>query len=392
MPRARREKAYKRVHRLIKEWIQQGKLRPGEKLPPDWQLEKEFNTCRHTISKGLAPLVNDGILRRRQGQGTFVVDPAAAKLTAYRLIKFLGPVMPSTEGSTLTPRSPFASRLGLLDGVHEVLGQNLCDLSIDLPRTQKEQFDYLRRYGEEEPTARYAGLLLWSEPSPGFNDALRRLTKSRCPMVLLDSYLRELPLDFVVSDNLEGGRLMAEHIAGLGHRRLAYITHSVANRSSIQERLAGVLLGAVQNGLSLADCTVAQLEEPSMDVVAETRRVVEVLLGASRSPTALLFSNDDLALAALEYIREKKVDVPQDISVAGYDGIVAAEHAALPLTTIVQDFFSMGLTAASILMERLAGKSPPRPYQVFIPPKLVVRMSTGRSPAINGPKGAMKEA
>jgi len=92
-------------------------------------------------------------------------------------------------------------------------------------------------------------------------------------------------------------------------------------------------------------------------------------------PTAIAFSNDDLALDTVERCRARGLRIPQDVSIVGYDNTDRCTYGDVPLTSVRQDFFGMGRAAGDVLCERLTGKAGSRPIQLFLKPQLVARAS-----------------
>ncbi len=97
-------------------------------------------------------------------------------------------------------------------------------------------------------------------------------------------------------------------------------------------------------------------------------------------PDAVFAGNDEMALGLLLAFHEAGIVVPQDISVIGFDDIPGAAFFSPPLTTVRQDFHSLGVSCIHLLAAALAGRPPMEP--VLVPPQLVVRGSTAsRTPS-----------
>jgi DNA-binding LacI/PurR family transcriptional regulator len=102
------------------------------------------------------------------------------------------------------------------------------------------------------------------------------------------------------------------------------------------------------------------------------------LLGTDPRPTALLCMSDQLALAALAVAKRLRIDVPERLSVVGFDDAPPARWAEPALTTVRQDLVRKGRTAGELALRLLAGRRPPRPVTLDV--ELVVRASTARVP------------
>jgi DNA-binding LacI/PurR family transcriptional regulator len=100
-------------------------------------------------------------------------------------------------------------------------------------------------------------------------------------------------------------------------------------------------------------------------------------LRAGRLPRALVCASDQLALALVDLLRAEGVDVPGDVVVTGFDGILAGLLATPRLTTVRQPMEAMGRAAARILIDTTSGPQPPEPVTLRLGTKLVVRESCG---------------
>ena len=361
MVEAAEKRGYRGVQESIRNRILKGEWRVGGKIPSERALEKQLRISRLTISKGLAHLVAEGLLVRKRGKGTFVSEGLASAHTKSRWIKFISPV----GGSGRNP-----TRHGVMEGMYEALAGDGFHVGIDFYKSAEEQVGLLKRNGQED----LAGLVVWFTPEAENVAELLRLKAKQYPFVLVDSYPMDFEADFAVTDNLEGSRLVVDYLAGLGHRRIAYVTRPV-DRSSLRDRQTGFLQGLVTHGLPFDSSGIVTLRQTGLEASDEVGAAVDRLLERRPAPTAIFFSNDDLALAAVGHLRGKGIQVPGDVSIVGYDNIDESEHGPVPLTTVMQDFFQMGKTAGEILSERLKGNSASRPLRVFLKPTLVIRAS-----------------
>jgi DNA-binding LacI/PurR family transcriptional regulator len=201
------------------------------------------------------------------------------------------------------------------------------------------------------------------------------------PVVTVDQP-RDLPTPFVGIDDRAAARGAARHLRGLGHERVAVLAFVTALDGEGKlamdislERLAGYRegLGSVWDDGAVRTCR-PNATEPA-------RRATRELLGSRRPPTAILAMSDVLAIGALQAAAELGVQVPDRLSVVGFDDSPAAALATPPLTTIAQPHEEKGRLAAQWLLEAIEGDgegAPPR--RVILPTELVVRESTGRAP------------
>lgn len=179
------------------------------------------------------------------------------------------------------------------------------------------------------------------------------------------------PLPSVRSDNREGMRLAVDHVVGLGHRRVAYLTGPAGNILT-DERRAGVEAALAAQGLSLPPERV-----DGGDFSLEAGHAAAVrLMAMTPRPTAVICASDQLAIGLISGLSALGLSVPQDVSVMGFDDIASAPYALPPLTTIRQDRLALGRAAADLLLERLADPAATEGRVLTLPVELVLRRST----------------
>lgn len=181
-----------------------------------------------------------------------------------------------------------------------------------------------------------------------------------CPVPWV-SLLYDVPgVDLVTVGNFEGMRAVGRHLCGLGHKRIAFIGPET---DLARERLAGLRAAAREVGSDVPDSLVRL--ERFVASEGPTRRLLDAFLGTTppdRPPfTALVAYNDYMAEIALQVMAKKGIRVPEDVSVAGFDGVVGSKFrenrritsAAIPLEEI-------GAAALDLLQWRLANPEAPR--------------------------------
>lgn len=195
------------------------------------------------------------------------------------------------------------------------------------------------------------------------------------PVVLVDHPRGRMDLCSVAVDDVLGGRLAAEHLLALGHRRIAYLSGSV-NAVSVKQRRAGFFQALAAVGLDPEEVLLdvrMPIEPPEL-----APQALEQILSASPRPTAVLCVNDTVALDVLRGLERAGVRVPADMSVVGYDDLPFAARLSPPLTTVAQPTYQLGYTAADLLLDE--ARSDHMHREVLFQPSLVARSSTAAVP------------
>jgi DNA-binding LacI/PurR family transcriptional regulator len=188
-------------------------------------------------------------------------------------------------------------------------------------------------------------------------------------------------------DDRLAARSAAEHVLGLGHRRIGVVTFSLwrgqerglmdedaqgrARYAVTRRRLEGLREAAAGAGIAWSDVPVAAGVTSS---VQEGATAASTLLDARPEITALLCLSDRLAEGAMRVVRSRGLKVPGDVSVLGFDD--APDAAPLGLTTVRQPHREKGEEASRMLLDLMDGR--PVPAVTMLETELVVRRSSGR--------------
>lgn len=177
-----------------------------------------------------------------------------------------------------------------------------------------------------------------------FSDAeVVELLQSELPVVTIDYVFNNRIA--VCSDNVSGMRDLTEYICRKGHRRIAYI-HGVISAVT-SGRLSSFYKTTEQFGIEIPDTYVREAPYRDAD---KAYHVTNELLDLPTPPTCIIYPDDFAAFGGVNAIRERGLRIPEDISIAGYDGILAARHLEPRLTTVQQDTEQIGCVAARELI------------------------------------------
>ena len=199
------------------------------------------------------------------------------------------------------------------------------------------------------------------------------------PVVAVSGHREVQGVTNLVLNHTRAAQLALEHLAELGHRKIAFIRGQEFS-SDTKVRWEAVCGAAKALGLEIFDRLAVQLvgESSSPEL---GYKATQKLLAAPEPFTALFAFNDISAIGAIRALREAGRRVPEDVSVVGFDDIQSAAYQNPGLTTVRQPLREMGVTAAETLLRRInAPKKSPYPKTITIEPELVVRGSTAPAP------------
>jgi LacI family transcriptional regulator len=176
----------------------------------------------------------------------------------------------------------------------------------------------------------------------------------------------------VNSDNEFGARLLFDHLLALGHRRIAYLDGGWLG--DMRERRDAFIALARESGLMLSDDYIRVVSSD----MAGGYEGARTLIGWRERPTAIMASDDAMAIGALRAVLAAGLHVPSDISVVGFDDIDAASYVTPTLTTVRQSVDEMSRQALSLLIDLIETENrPDSGTMIRVMPELRIRESTG---------------
>ena len=207
-----------------------------------------------------------------------------------------------------------------------------------------------------------------------YSSEVAELVNSDIPCVTIDHMFNNR--SSIISDNLSGIRMLVDRAVALGHRRIAYI-HGQRNSSVTENRIRGFYRAMEAHGLSVPEGYVIH---GRYDDIENIRSRLMALLERPDRPSCILLPDDASYFGALDTIREQGLRIPEDISVAGYDGIRSVQAIHPRLTTVRQNSDAMGREAALRLIDHIDHPNTSISVSVMIPTTLVEGESMGKAP------------
>lgn len=196
---------------------------------------------------------------------------------------------------------------------------------------------------------------------------------SHIPVVVIGRKTSARTMDSVRNDDDAGAQAVVDHLFGLGHMRIAHV--HAGSASGARGRRRGYETAMERHGLGDHIRSVKGAFTEGGGFAG-----MQSLIDSGDLPTAVFVANDFAALGALDAIDEAGLQVPEDISVVGYDDSALSHIRRIASTTVAQPSVEIGRTAVRLLIERIQeGRSDPR--HIVLPPQLVVR-GTSATPRV----------
>lgn len=208
-------------------------------------------------------------------------------------------------------------------------------------------------------------------PTDVKSDRLDAMRERGIAVTLVDREIKGRKQCSVSVDDIHGGQLGIEYLTGLGHTDIAWVC-GPDSIPQVADRGAGVAKAAKFAGAKVETIRVSLMNTTQGEEAAKK------ILALKTIPTAIFCANDLLALGVMRTLRENKLRIPEQVSVLGYDDIEFAASAAVPLSSIAQPAYQMGVTAADLLLNECEEAATHEHQQIRFQPQLVERASTGK--------------
>ena len=208
-------------------------------------------------------------------------------------------------------------------------------------------------------------------PTDVKSDRLDAMRDRGIAVALVDREIKGRKQCSVSVDDVHGGQLGIEYLTGLGHTDIAWVC-GPDSIPQVADRGAGVAKAAKFAGAKVETIRVSLMNTTQGEEAAKK------ILALKTIPTAIFCANDLVALGVMRTLRENKFKIPEQVSVLGYDDIEFAASAAVPLSSISQPAYQMGVTAADLLLNECEEADTHEHQQIRFQPQLVERASTGK--------------
>lgn len=269
----------------------------------------------------------------------------------------LGVVYSEYSGSGFT-HSYFSPILENFKAEAERRGYDITFISRTVRAGGREALTYLQHAHYRDVDGLCLVCCEFSEPQ------VQELALSPMPLVTVDHPFPGRPC--VASENQVGMASLVQHVMSLGHRKIAmvYGSPSVATTQRMQSFKAAM----AANGLHTPQGYLLESLYHNPEAV---RRAVEQLLKLKDRPTCILLPDDFASLGGMEAIQALGLSIPQDISIAGFDGVPVLQMLRPRLTTVAQDTARIGQEAARLLVGQIEEPDTPQPDITPIPTTLL---------------------
>jgi len=327
----------------LRSGILHGRLEPGARIGTEAAFAQKWGLARNTVRRAVDTLIREGLLERRPGKGLYVRSPS----TVTGVVQV---VVPSTAWEYSLAIARGAQRAGAQAGIQIQIYDAHGRMDLDL--------EVIRRL----PDRLMDGAIIISLHHPRFSEVLFELKAATFPFVLVDQRLRDLDVPTVEIDNYQGGYLVGQTLAEMGHRRVAFL--GPMNLQILNERLNGFRDAMLDGGVLFDRSLIIDLGGEGltdyMDHVDVCVEVITAALDRRDRPTAMFDACGDVAPQVYRAARRLGIRIPEDLSVVTFEELDFLEPEVTGLRPPWQE---VGRRALEMLVRQMDCKKARKPFE-----------------------------
>ncbi|TCP30835.1 DNA-binding LacI/PurR family transcriptional regulator [Scopulibacillus darangshiensis] len=338
---------YLQVYQSLKKDIIDGKYTAGDRVPSEKELSDFFRVSRITSKKALGKLVEDGIVYRQRGKGTFVADNWGAKdEESVGKKPVFGLIVTNFDDS-------YGSKL--LSSIENASDEKcfiILKRSLGSPDREEKIIKELLDLGVD-------GLIIYPAQAEHFSSEILKMVVNRFPLVLIDRYFKGVAAASVSTDNAGAAKKGIEFLFDLGHEQIGVLSPRAMETTTIEERFGGIVQAyAERNVIANRElwCTEIKSTLPSPKATIE-EDIETIIRHLKKKPkiTALFTLEYNIALLAKRAVKQLGLRVPEDMSILCFDG-PENDMMGWNFTRLQQDEDTMGRVAITRLLDMNDGK------------------------------------
>ena len=338
---------YQEVIEYIQLQIENGSLKPGDKIHSENELSTMFGISRETVRKAIGVLQEQGILSRIKGSGTYVstqLPPSKEKRNRIAVVT-------TYVDSYIFPKT--------IQGIEKVLFEEGYSVQIAftnnmLDREKSVLEDIISRDD-------VAGVIVEGTKSglPNPNIGLyRKLLEKHIPVLFINTYYPELDVPHVSLNDVEAARIAVDYLISKGHRDIGAIFKLDDGQG--RSRYLGYLQAMENAGYPVTDSRMVWIDT---DESKQLAYCTDKILNRVEACTALLCYNDQVAFQLIRILTERGIRVPEDVSIISIDDSDLARHSEIPITSLPHPKEKLGAKAAEQLLKLIEGKTKDITYE-----------------------------
>jgi len=325
---------YLQIRDYMKSQISSQAFRADDQIPTEAELMAQFGVSRVTVISAIKQLVEEGLVYRVSGKGTFV---ARSERTEGKRI-----------GVLLTALLDAAAK-AMLIAIERACRKEGFELILKMNLSPEEELRTIQDLVDKQTS----GLIIYPIDNEIYSEEIIKLKTLSFPFVLVDKYLPGIPTNAVYSDNYTGGMMGTEYLIGKGHRNIGILSEAKSKTSSADERFRGYLEAAQKHRLVInPDQWLIGIRD-TYNSEEEIESLVRSWMERHEEITAIFSFNRNLSIFIAQVAKEMGRRVPEDLSILSFDNPGLHDLDGYFFSFIQQDTATMGEQAVKLLAKAM---------------------------------------
>ncbi len=327
---------YMKIIVWIKNNISEGTFSPNTKLPSEYELMEQFGVSRQTVRKALEVLEEEGVVKSRQGSGTFVMEKRIHRNNNCSRVA----VITTYIDNYIFPK--------IIKGIEKSLNKNGYQVQISFTNNSgSREEEILKDLLRQELGGIIVETTKSALPNPNLH-LYQQLQDRNIPIVFIHSCYPGVEAPMISLEDEETGKMVTRHLIEYGHEAIGGIFKMDDGQGL--RRYSGYLKEMLTHGLKVRGNQIVWIDtEDIKNMELIEAKIVERL----KDCTAVFCYNDQVACKLIEIFKKYNVFVPDDISIVGVDNTELAKLADINLTSIQHPKEELGVKAAETLIEMM---------------------------------------
>ena len=319
---------------VIKEYIKDNGLRPGSKLPTEYEFQQQYDVSRHTVRLALSNLENERIIYKEQGLGSFVADPSSKKK-----LKEIG-VITTYISDYIFPY--------IIRGIETEISKS--GYSMILMSTNNDR-DLEKKAVQMMLERNVDGLIVEPTKSAYYNHNIGMYLKLKeygIPTIMINAKYDEIDISSVMTDDYHSGFIAVKELVDNHHTNIGGI-FKIDDRQG-KERLKGYMAACYEFGIEYNSDNIIVYETETMQSTMHNE--VNAMIKEARV-TGIVCYNDKIANDLLDIIFENGYSIPKDFSIVSHDNSYISSLRTSLISSVEHPKDELGKKAAQLIIDSI---------------------------------------
>ena len=326
---------YLAIAEWMKERIHNNTFKYGEKLISENQISEKFSVSRQTARLAISTLENEGLVTRKKGSGTYINQLPKRSISPFNNIG----VITTYLDDYIFPY--------IISGIEKILTKNGYNMALRLTRNKvhNERLQLLSLLDSDIDGLIVEGTKT-SLPNPNL-DVYQQFFDRNIPVIFINAYYQDLDCNYIINDDINGGRLATRYLIKKGHQKIFGIFKHDDQQG--KNRYKGFIDEMYDQNLKIDDHCILWYSTESKEEVFSPKQL-PFLVEKLKKCSAVICYNDQATMKLVQLLNQTDIRIPDDLEIVSFDNTSSAEIAVVPISSITHPSREIGKLAAKSIL------------------------------------------